>query len=88
MRNPVRKFVGVAVMAVMGALFALPMMAAGAQEFVPGEGAPPTPECSITSFSPSAPVSTFPVTVTVEGTVEPAFGQLAPCTIVDKKIEK
>lgn len=72
MRNPVRKFVGVAVMAVMGALFALPMMAAGAQEFVPGEGAPPTPECSITSFSPNAPVpdTAFPVTVTVQGTVD------------------
>lgn len=28
------------------------------------------------------------VTMVVEGTVEPAFGQLAPCTVVDKKIER
>lgn len=73
MRNPVRKFVGVALMGVLGA-FALPMVAAGAQEFVPGEGPPPTPECSINSFSPTAPVPAngFPVTVTVEGTVSAA----------------
>ena len=32
MRNPVRKFVGVALVGVLGALFALPMLAAGAQE--------------------------------------------------------
>ena len=56
-RNPVRKFVGVALMGFLGALFALPMLAAGAQEFVPGEGPPPTPECNITSFSPAAPVA-------------------------------
>jgi LPXTG-motif cell wall-anchored protein len=50
----------------------LPMLAAGAQEFVPGEGAPPTPECLITSFSPAAPVAGFPVAVVVEGTVDTA----------------
>jgi LPXTG-motif cell wall-anchored protein len=68
-RNPVRKFVGVAVMGVLAALFALPMVGAGAQTFVPGEGPPPSPECNITSFQPSAPVATFPTTVTVQGTV-------------------
>jgi LPXTG-motif cell wall-anchored protein len=73
-RNPVRKLVGVALMGVLGALFALPMLAAGAQEFIPGEGPPPTPECNITSFSPDAPVpqASFPVTVTVAGTVDTA----------------
>jgi LPXTG-motif cell wall-anchored protein len=61
---------GVVVLGVLGALFAVPMMGAGAQEFVPGEGPPPTPECNITSFEPSAPVAAFPVNVVVKGTVD------------------
>jgi LPXTG-motif cell wall-anchored protein len=61
--------VGLTLIAVLGA-FALPMVSAGAQEFVPGEGAPPTPECIVTSFEPSAPVSQFPVTVTLKGTID------------------
>jgi LPXTG-motif cell wall-anchored protein len=71
-RNPVRKFMGVAVMGVLAALFAMPMMGAGAQEFVPGEGPPPSPECNITSFSPEGPVAetSFPVSVTLAGTVD------------------
>jgi LPXTG-motif cell wall-anchored protein len=61
---------GVAVLGALVALFALPMAGAGAQEFVPGEGPPPTPECNITSFEPSAPVASFPTTVTVRGTTD------------------
>jgi LPXTG-motif cell wall-anchored protein len=68
-RNAVRKLMGVAVLGALAALFALPMAGAGAQEFVPGEGPPPSPECNVTSFSPAAPVATFPVDVVVEGTV-------------------
>jgi LPXTG-motif cell wall-anchored protein len=47
----------------------LPMASAGAQEFIPGEGPPPSPECNVTSFSPTGPVATFPVEVVVQGTV-------------------
>jgi LPXTG-motif cell wall-anchored protein len=66
----VRKFVGVAALAALGALLAFPMLAAGAQTV--GEEPPPTPDCSITSFSPADPVpsSSFPVTVTAAGTVD------------------
>ena len=83
MRNPVRKFVGVALMGVLGALFALPMVAAGAQT-VPGEGAPPTPTCTILSVSPN-PVTAFPQVVTVTGTVDNGveitlYGQTPPGT--------
>ena len=69
MRNPVRKLMGVALLGALGALFAFPMLGAGAQEFIPGEGPPPSPECAITSFSPTGPVATFPVDVVVQGTV-------------------
>ncbi len=66
-RNPVRKLGGGALMGVLGALFALPMVAAGAQT-IPGEGAPPTPDCVILSLAPN-PVAAFPATITVTGTV-------------------
>ena len=69
MRNAVRKLMGVAVLGALAALFALPMAGAGAQEFIPGEGPPPSPECNVTSFEPSAPVASFPVNVVVQGTV-------------------
>ena len=68
-RKSVRKLMGVALLGALAALFALPMASAGAQEFVPGEGPPPSPECAITSFSPAGPVATFPVEVVVQGTV-------------------
>jgi LPXTG-motif cell wall-anchored protein len=58
-----------AVLGVLGALVALPMVAADAQT-VPGEGAPPTPECVVSSFSPTDPVAQFPVQVTVQGTID------------------
>jgi LPXTG-motif cell wall-anchored protein len=54
-------------MGAVGALFALPMLAAGAQT-VPGEGAPATPDCVILSVEPN-PVAAFPATITVTGTV-------------------
>lgn len=69
MRNPVRKFVGVALMSALGALFVMPMLAAGAQT-VPGEGgAQPAPpgDCVILSIAPN-PVTTVPTQVTVSGT--------------------
>jgi LPXTG-motif cell wall-anchored protein len=72
-RISVRKFVGVALMAVFGALL-LPMATAGAQAFIPGEGPPPTPACVVTSFSPTAPQSQAAfaagVNVTVQGTID------------------
>jgi len=64
-------------MAVFGALL-LPMATAGAQAFVPGEGAPPTPACIVTSFSPAtASQAAFAagVNVVVEGTID------APATL-------
>jgi LPXTG-motif cell wall-anchored protein len=64
-RNPVRKIMGVAVLGVLAALFAVPM-SAGAQE---GEGPAPTPpSCVILSVTPN-PVTAFPSEVTVTGTV-------------------
>ena len=63
MRNPVRKFVGVAVIAVLGVLFALPMLAAGAQE----GGPPPTPDCVIDNATTTT--VTFPTNVTISGTL-------------------
>jgi LPXTG-motif cell wall-anchored protein len=69
----------VAVIAVFGALFALPMLAAGAQE----GGPPPTPDCVIDN--PTMTTVTFPTTVTVSGTLSlPAhltlFSQAPPET--------
>jgi LPXTG-motif cell wall-anchored protein len=63
-RNPVRKFMGMALMGVLGALLALPMLAsaAGAQT----EPAPPG-DCVILSVTPN-PVPGFPTQVTVTGT--------------------
>jgi LPXTG-motif cell wall-anchored protein len=66
-RNPVRKFMGLALIGVFGALFALPMLAAGAQS---GEnGVPPDPpgDCVILSVAPN-PIPAFGTQVTVSGT--------------------
>jgi LPXTG-motif cell wall-anchored protein len=67
----VRKFVGVALMGVLGALFALPMLAAGAQTngSTGTDGVPPAPpgDCVILSVAPN-PVAAFPAQVTVTGT--------------------
>jgi LPXTG-motif cell wall-anchored protein len=71
----------VAVVGVLGALFAMPMLAAGAQE-----GVAPTPpgDCVILSVTPN-PVTAFPATVTVTGTVPSGvhitlYGQTPPVT--------
>ena len=70
-RNPVRKFVGVALMAVLGALFALPMLAAGAQTngSTGSDGVPPDPpgDCVILSVTPN-PITALGTQVTVTGT--------------------
>jgi len=70
-------------MGALGALFALPMSAAGAQT-VPGEGAPAEPSCVIVSTTPN-PVDAFPADVTVKGTVQSGvhitlYGQTPPGT--------
>jgi LPXTG-motif cell wall-anchored protein len=69
----VRKFVGVALIGVV-ALFALPMLAAGAQTATTNgsagsDGVPPDPpgDCVITSVTPN-PVPAFPSQVTITGT--------------------
>jgi LPXTG-motif cell wall-anchored protein len=77
-RNPVRKFVGVALMGALGALFAVPMVAAGAQTV------PEAPGCVILSTTPN-PVTAFPSNVAVTGTVESGvtitlYGQTPPVT--------
>jgi LPXTG-motif cell wall-anchored protein len=57
-RHPVRKLMGLAVMGILGALFAVPMVAAGAQTVDAGA-------CTITSIQPpSVPVGGGIVTVT------------------------
>ena len=78
MRNPVRKFVGVALIAVLGVLFALPMVAAGAQTATTNgstgtDGVPPAPpgDCVITSVTPN-PVPGVPTQVTITGTAPSA----------------
>jgi LPXTG-motif cell wall-anchored protein len=59
-RNPVRKLTGLTVLGVLGALFVLPMLTAGAQE----GGPPPSPgQCTFTA------AGTVPGPVTVQGTV-------------------
>ena len=72
-----RKFVAVVVLALV-ALFAVPMVSAGAQT------APPAPGCVILSTAPN-PVTAFPSVVTVTGTVESGvditlYGQSPPLT--------
>ena len=71
MRSTVRKFVGVALIGVLGALFAFPMLAASAQTngSTGTDGVPPDPpgDCVITSVTPN-PVPSFPAQVTVTGT--------------------
>lgn len=71
MRNPVRKFVGVMVMGVLGALFAFSMLAASAQTngSTGTDGVPPAPpgDCTILSVTPN-PVPGFPTQVTITGT--------------------
>jgi len=65
-RNPVRKFVCVAVIGVLGALFALPMLSAGAQTTTP------TQSCIFTVAPTTfAAGTTFPQNVTVSGTAAP-----------------
>jgi len=67
-RNPVRKFVGVAVLGVLGALVALPMLAAGAQTngSAGSNGVPPSPPgaCVIASFADVTVASGTQVTIT------------------------
>jgi len=69
-RNPVRKMVGVALMAVLAAL-ALPMLAAGAQTngSTGSDGVPPPPpgDCTILSVTPN-PITALGTQVTVTGT--------------------
>jgi LPXTG-motif cell wall-anchored protein len=69
-RNPVRKMVGVALMAVLAAL-ALPMLAAGAQTngSTGSDGVPPDPpgDCVILSVTPN-PITALGTQVTVTGT--------------------
>jgi LPXTG-motif cell wall-anchored protein len=70
-RNPVRKFMGVALVGVLGALFAMPMLGAGAQQngSSGSNGVPPDPpgDCVILSVAPN-PIPAFPTQVTVSGT--------------------
>jgi LPXTG-motif cell wall-anchored protein len=69
-RNPVRKLMGVAVVGVLGALFAMPMVAAGAADGSTGSGgidpAPPG-DCVLTSVTPN-PIPAFGTQVTISGT--------------------
>jgi LPXTG-motif cell wall-anchored protein len=88
-RYPVRKFMGVALVGVLGALFALPMIGAGAQE---GGAIPPSPgPCSFTAGGTAPGTVTGTVTVpdgatqvvvtfTPDDTTHPAqtFPQAAP----------
>ncbi len=71
MRNPVQKFMAAVVVGVLGALFAVPLVSAGAQT-TPGEGPAPEPpgNCKIVSIEPN-PVPDppgFPADITVKGT--------------------
>jgi LPXTG-motif cell wall-anchored protein len=70
-RNPVRKFMGVVLMGVLGALFAFSMVAANAQTngSTGTDGVPPAPpgDCTILSVTPN-PVPGFPTQVTITGT--------------------
>jgi LPXTG-motif cell wall-anchored protein len=62
-RNPVRKFVGIAVLGLLGALFAVPMLSAGAQQVQPTAG---TCTFNVTGTSPNFVVSgTAPASTTV-----------------------
>ena len=65
MRNPVRKFLGTALIGLLGVFVAAPAIA-GAQT-VPGEGAPPVPGGCTFSVTPN-PVAALPANVTVAGT--------------------
>jgi hypothetical protein len=70
----VRKFVGVALMGVLGALFMLPMLGAGAQTngSAGSNGVPPDPpgDCNVTSVTPNpVPAAGTQVTIIqVDGT--------------------
>jgi LPXTG-motif cell wall-anchored protein len=70
-RNAVRKFMGVALVGVLGALFAMPMLGAGAQQngSSGSNGVPPDPpgDCVILSVTPN-PIPAFGTQVTVTGT--------------------
>ena len=65
MRNPVRKFLGAALIGLLGVFVAAPAIA-GAQT-VPGEGAPPVPGDCTFSVTPN-PVAALPANVTIAGT--------------------
>jgi len=64
-RNPVRKFLGVALIGLLGVFVAAPAIA-GAQT-VPGEGAPPVPGDCTFDVTPN-PVAALPANVTIAGT--------------------
>lgn len=77
-RSSVRKCLGVIVVTMLGALFALPMVGAGAQEVAADSN------CVIQSVSPN-PVPSFPAVVTVAGTAPTGshvtlYGQTPPGT--------
>ncbi len=61
MRNSVRKVLGVTLVGLLGAVFAVPMLAAGAQSDEPPG------DCVILSLAPN-PVDSFPQQVTMVGT--------------------
>ena len=69
MRNAVRKFVGVALIGLLGA-FALPMLAAGAQTngSTGSNGVPPDPPGACTFDVTPNPVAAVPTQVTITGT--------------------
>ena len=76
-RNTVRKLMGVAVIGLIGAFVATPMLAAGAQT-IPGEGAPPSPgDCTFSVDS-----SAFPQ-IAVTGTTPAADVQLEVSFLAD-----
>jgi LPXTG-motif cell wall-anchored protein len=66
-RNPVRKIWGVALVGVLGALFAFPMLAAGAQSGEGGVAPAPPGDCVILSVAPN-PVPAFGTQVSITGT--------------------
>jgi LPXTG-motif cell wall-anchored protein len=79
-RYSVRKLTGVAMVGALGALFAVPMLSAGAQE-VPTD--PVQPDCTILSVTPNPVVAPGSVTVTgvgESGVTVTLYGQSPPGT--------
>jgi LPXTG-motif cell wall-anchored protein len=70
-RNPVRKFLGLIVIGVLGALFAMPMLVAGAQTngSTGSNGVPPDPpgDCVVLDVTPN-PIPALGTQVTITGT--------------------